>query len=114
MARFVEAAPRYDDLFLPDRFNGTEIFFKFYDLERRCGDRCKLGDLTNREDRKRILRPDRRQLFAVPQEEASKPPIRNNFLVRDEIRTPAGQPAFLLGEFRRGSVSLQSPRAQGR
>lgn len=92
---FVEAHNSYDDLYLNGEFNGSEIFYKFYDPLNLCSGKCKVDTFYVHPY---IINPKRKQLFALSPDTLNKSPLKEKFLVKKTVYYPDGKVAFLIGE----------------
>jgi 4-amino-4-deoxy-L-arabinose transferase-like glycosyltransferase len=82
----------FDDIFLPDSFNGPDIFLKFYDPKNSCSTKCRIG----RPDK--FHTANRKQLFAVAvDDERNSPELMSKFNIEKRIFYPNGIPAFIIG-----------------
>jgi len=92
---FVKVQISYDDLYLNGEFNGSEIFYKFYDPLNSCQNKCKMGSFYTSPQ---ILNPKRKQLFALSPNALNESLLREKFLVKKTIYYPNNTIAFLIGE----------------
>ena len=91
MQYFISKQQEYDDIFLPDSFNGPDIFLKFYDPKNTCT-ACHVG----RPDT--FYMPSRKQLFALAvDDDRNTPELMDKFTIKKRILYPNGAPAFLIG-----------------
>lgn len=92
MKYFLSHQSLYDDLYLAPDFNEPGIFLLFYDPERLCKNKCKVGNLTE-------LNPTRRQLFAISTQ--YWPQAQQKGLIDQMvIQYPNGSPAFYIASNR--------------
>lgn len=90
MEYFLSHKNEYDNMYMEGRFNGTNIFLKFYDPENKCHGKCKDGSFGK-------YNPQERQLFALSQEEIEKLPPNLDILTKKIIYYPNNNPAFFIG-----------------
>jgi hypothetical protein len=95
MKYFLNVRNHYDDLYMSGEFNGAEIFLKFYDLDNRCQNKCKIGDFWRQPF---IYNPNRRQLFSLSPEYLNNSTFKSDFLIKHTLYYPDGKVAFLIGE----------------
>ncbi len=99
--RFLAVQRDYDDLVFVGAHNSPQIFMKFYDPENTCRDKCRTVDHG---DSRVDVATDRRQLFAIPVEDAgwqsrAEAVAGRPFVVQEVINYPNGQPAYRIGTF---------------
>ncbi|MDP3974458.1 MAG: glycosyltransferase family 39 protein [bacterium] len=92
---FVKVQSSYDDLYLNAEFNGSEIFYKFYDPLNLCNNKCQIDTFYVHPY---IINPNRRQLFTLSPDTLNKSLIKEKFLVKKTIYYPNNTIAFLIGE----------------
>lgn len=92
---FVKVQNSYDDLYLNGEFNGSEVFYKFYDPLNLCNSKCKIDTFYVNPY---IVNPKRKQLFALSPDTLSKSPMKEKFSVKKTIYYPNNTIAFLIGE----------------
>jgi 4-amino-4-deoxy-L-arabinose transferase-like glycosyltransferase len=92
---FVKVQNSYDDLYLNGEFNGSEIFYKFYDPTNLCSNKCSIDSFYVHPT---ILNSKRKQLFALSPDTLNKSSIKEKFLIKKKIYYPNNTIAFLIGE----------------
>lgn len=95
VAYFIAKEKSYDDLYLNGEFNGSDIFYKFYDPLNLCKNKCKIDTFYVHPD---IVNPKRKQLFALSPDTLNKSPLKEKFLVKKTIYYPNKNIAFYIGE----------------
>lgn len=92
---FIAMEKSYDDLYLNGEFNGSEIFYKFYDPLNLCNSKCKIDTFYVHPY---IIDPKRKQLFALSPDTLNKSPLKEKFLIKKTIYYPNNTIAFQIGE----------------
>lgn len=92
--QFLLKNKEYDELFMTGSFNEPGVFLKFYDPQKRCRN-CFIGSLEKHN-------PDKRQLFAIREDELSNSLIDDRFIVKIQniIYYQDKKPAFYLVEIK--------------
>lgn len=87
---FLNHSKDYDEMFMQGKFNGVDIFFKFYDPENKCANKCFVGGVSEYSSAKK-------QLFAIDKEELKNIPTELLFTVNKILYYPDNTPAFFIG-----------------
>jgi 4-amino-4-deoxy-L-arabinose transferase-like glycosyltransferase len=92
---FITQHNNYDELYMSGEFNCDTIFFKFYDPNNLCRNKCKIGDLWRTPQ---IYDSTKKQLFSLTPDYLNKSNFKERFKIKKIIYYPNGSKAFYIGE----------------